>query len=99
MDEARYKSWWQLHLRVALGEALSKEEQHAYETGRAELEAGERAELHHNAAELRSLQARLRELTAHNQELAQQENFLRERAAQLEQQYLALTEERFGLEV
>jgi len=99
MDEAPYKTWWQLHLRAALGETLSEEEQHAYAAGLAELEAEERAERHHDAAELRSLQARLRELTARNQELAQEEALLREQAAQLEQQYLALTGERLGLEV
>jgi hypothetical protein len=99
MDEQQYQAWWPLHLRVALGETLSAEEQHDYEAGRAELEAEEQAELQHDVTELRALQAQLRELTARDQELARQEALLREQAAQLEQQYLALTGKPLGLEV
>jgi hypothetical protein len=99
MDEKVYQAWWPLHLRVALGEALSAEEQRVYEAGRAELEAEEQSELRRDVTELRALQAQLREMTARDRELAQQEAMLRQQAAQLEHRYLALTGEPLGLEV
>jgi len=99
MDEQQYKAWWPLHLRVALGEALSAEEQRLYEAGRAELQAEEQAELRHDVTELRAVQAQFRELTARDQELARQETLLREQAARLERQYLALTGKSLGFEV
>ena len=99
MDEQQYKAWWPLHLRVALGEALSAEEQRVYEVGRAELQAEEQAELQYDTSELRALQAQLRELTARDQKLAREEALLREQAAQLERRYLALTGKPLGLEV
>jgi precorrin-6B methylase 1 len=45
MNEQQYKIWWQLHRRVAVGEQLSEEEQRAYQSGLAELEAEEMAAL------------------------------------------------------
>jgi len=99
MNEKQYNIWWKLHLRAALGDTLTAEEQHIYDAGREELEAEERAEPRQDLAEWRALQIRLRELTMRNQELARQEALLRERAAQLEQQYLGLTGQKLGLEV
>ena len=99
MDEKQYKAWWTLHRRVATGELLSEEESRIYEAGRAELEAEEWASLRTASVALRPLQERLRELIAHNQSLTQQEAALRERAAELEHQYLELTGEPLGLEV
>jgi hypothetical protein len=91
MDEQQYKTWWPLHLRVALGETLSAAEQSLYEAGRAALRR--------EVAEVRTLQTQLRELTARDRLLAQQEAALRQQAAQLEQRYLALTGEPLGSEV
>ena len=99
MDEKQYQAWWALHRRVVKGETLSEEETRAYEVGRAELEAEEWASLRQAAAGLQPLQERLRELTAHNQQLAQHEAALRQRAVELEHQYVALTGETLGLEV
>jgi hypothetical protein len=99
MDEKQYNIWWKLHLRAALGNTLTEEEQRVYDSGREELEAEERVELRQDLAEWRALQTRLRELTMRNQELARQEALLRERAAQLEQQYLGRTGQKLGLEV
>lgn len=99
MDENRYQAWWPLHLRAALGETLSAEEQRVYEAGCAELQAEEKAERRRDVTELRALLAQLREMTARDRELAQQEALLRQQAAQLEQRYLALTGEPLGLEV
>jgi hypothetical protein len=42
MDEATYKTWWNLHLRVARGESLNPEETAAYERG---LQALDREEM------------------------------------------------------
>ncbi|MGH9842480.1 MAG: hypothetical protein ACREEM_27370 [Blastocatellia bacterium] len=99
MDEQQYKAWWPLHLRVALGERLSDEEQRFYEAGRAELQAEERAELRQDVTELRALQAQLQALAARDQELAREEMHLREQAARLERQYLAVTGKPLGLEI
>ncbi|MCI0486885.1 MAG: hypothetical protein L0229_09820 [Blastocatellia bacterium] len=99
MKKQRYKTWWELHRRVAKGESLSDKERHAYEAGRAELEAEEWAGLRQHSPDLRSLQTRLRKLTRRNQKLVRQEAELRERAVELERQYLALTGEKLGLEV
>ncbi|HWQ31865.1 MAG TPA: hypothetical protein VNQ79_03190 [Blastocatellia bacterium] len=98
MNEQQYQTWWQLHRRAALGEPLSEEEGRICKAGLAEMEAGEWAHLRPAAVVLQPLQQRWRELTALNRELAEQEAGLREQAAQLEQQYLALTGERISLE-
>jgi hypothetical protein len=45
MNEQQYKIWWQLHRRVTVGEQLFEEEQRAYQSGLAELEAEEMAAL------------------------------------------------------
>lgn len=102
MNKKQSQNWWELHLRVALGETLGAEEQQAYLVGRAELEAAEHTEQMHQpyqVAEVRALQARLRALTDHNRALAQQEEALRQQTVQLEQRYLTLTGELLGLEV
>lgn len=99
MDEKQYQSWWQLHLRSALGETLTAEEDRVYRAGLAELEAEEQAERMPDSAAARVLQTRVKELTTRTVELAQQENLLRQQAAQLEARYLAVTGERLSLEV
>ena len=99
MEENLYQAWWQLHRRVAVGEQLSDEEQRDYQSGLAELEAEELAALRLAADEWQALRAQWRALTARRQELARQESLLRERAAELERRYLALTNEPIGLEV
>jgi hypothetical protein len=99
MDEQRHKIWWALHRRVSKGETLSEAESRIYQAGRAELEAEEQAGMSVTAEALRPLQARLRELIARNQKLAGQEMALRQRATELEKQYLALTGDPLGIEV
>jgi hypothetical protein len=99
MDEKQYKAWWVLHRRVIKGETLSQEENRAYETGRAELEAEEWVGLRTASVALQPLQEHLRELITRNQQLAQQEVALRKQATELEQRYVVLTGEPLGLEV
>jgi hypothetical protein len=99
MEENQYKIWWELHRRVAKGETLSEEERSVYEAGRAELQAEEWANLREPSMNIQSLRERWRQLTERSQQLAREETALRELAAQLEQQYLALTGESLGLGV
>ncbi len=99
MDEKRYQDWWQLHVRVALGERLTSEEENVYLAGRTELESEEQAERKPETAEVQYLQNRVRELISRNRELARQEELLSQQAVQLEARYLSVTGERLGLEV
>lgn len=99
MDEKQYQSWWQLHLRAALGETLTAEEDRKYRAGLAELEAKEQSEWMPDPAAARALQTRVKELMTRTAELAQQEDLLRQQTAQLEARYLAVTGERLSLEV
>ena len=91
MNEQQYKIWWQLHRRVAVGGQLSEEEQRAYQSGLAELEAEEMAALSPADDEWQALREQWGELAMRRQELARQEAALRVRATELERQYLALT--------
>jgi len=99
MNEKQYQDWWELHLRVALQEPLTAEEERTYVAGRAELESEEQAESKQETTNVRALQARVRELTSRNRGLAKQEELLRQQIAQLEARYFSVTGERLGLEV
>jgi len=99
MNERQYKIWWQLHRRAAVGERLSEEEQRAYQSGLAELEAEEMAALSPADDEWQALREQWGELAVRRQELARQEAALRVRATELERQYLALTRYPIGLEI
>ncbi|MBO0860489.1 MAG: hypothetical protein J2P21_18820 [Chloracidobacterium sp.] len=80
MNEERYKVWWQLHRRVAVGEQLADYEQYVYESGLAELEAEEMAALRPADNEWQALRAQWGELAARRQKLTRQEAALRARA-------------------
>jgi uncharacterized coiled-coil protein SlyX len=99
MDEQQHKTWWELHRRISKGETLSGADNQIYLAGLAELEAEEWANLPKAAEALRPLRERLRQLIEHNQNLAEEESTLRQRAAELEKQYLTLTGEPLGVEV
>jgi len=99
MNEQQYKIWWQLRRRVAVGGQLSEEEQRAYQSGLAELEAEEMAALSPADDEWQALREQWGELAMRRQELARQEAALRVRATELERQYLALTHYPIGLEI
>ena len=63
MNEKTFKQWWQLHLRVARGEALGLQEQTQYETGLDALDKEEREQF--QAArlnQLRQLRAQIEQL-------------------------------------
>ncbi len=99
MEEKQYQIWWQLHRRVAVGETLTEEERRVYESGLAEMEAGEWNELRSVGIDFQSLRQQWQRLTEQNQQLARQEATLRELAMRLEQQYRSLTGETLGLGV
>ena len=53
MDEATYKAWWPLHLRAALGETLTADEQANYESGLKQMEAEEEQALNGSVENLK----------------------------------------------
>lgn len=87
MDDAAYRGWWHLHLRVALDEPLTDQERAAYETGLAELDAEEMlawhaGEVEDNRAQIAALEQECDRLRARrtelDREIAQLEAALRE---------------------
>ena len=81
MNEAAYREWWTLHLRVAKGEILSRGEQANYETGRQTLREEERIET--SLIQLRQTREEIRNLEAERERLHAQQH-LRERVMALE---------------
>lgn len=82
MNEAAYREWWTLHLRVAKGEILSREEQTSYETGRQTLREEERIET--SLIQLRHTREEIQNLEAERERLHAQQQHLRERVMALE---------------
>lgn len=83
MKSSAYDLWWQLHLRVARGEALSAQEQADYQTGLDQLDREEAQMEPESVSALRSARAQIEKQTAvHAQILV--------RSAQLERQIAAL---------
>lgn len=72
MDEKQYRRWWQLHLRVARGEALGPAERAEYEVGLEVLDQEEKIHFEQNdLAKLRRLRAQVDQLRmVHSQLLA-----------------------------
>lgn len=81
MDEATYRVWWPLHLRVARGERLNAKEEAAYTAGLSQLHDGEA--LPQEAEHLRQTQEAVRLMDAKRAELE-------ERRKQLDAQIEAL---------
>ena len=58
MNQTAYEKWWKLHLQVARGENLNKDERAAYESGLQELDSEEKQQWKDGSlAELRKLKA------------------------------------------
>ncbi len=92
MDDATYRMWWQLHIRVARGETLASEERRSYEAGLRQQQESER--LDGGIGELRRVRAavhaaeterdRMRQLQAElDREIAALESALGEHTRQL----------------
>ncbi len=70
MDEKAYQRWWQLHVRVARNERLSRLEQMEYDRGVQVLDRAERQELESgDTAALRQLRAQIGQLQTENDQL------------------------------
>jgi predicted RNase H-like nuclease (RuvC/YqgF family) len=70
MDEKTYQQWWQLHVRVARNERLSRLEQMEYDRGLQVLDHAERQELASgDASALRQLRAQIEQLQTENAQL------------------------------
>jgi hypothetical protein len=92
MTENEYEIWWQLHLRVATGEALAAEEERRYRAGLELLEREEAAQLSSaDVTLLRSLRARLQTLVQLQNKLLSQSAKLDQKIEELERTYQQLT--------
>lgn len=83
MDEARYREWWPLHLRVASGERLTPDEEASYDSSLRELHQEELSS--RDVGAVRRARDRVAALAAENEKL-------REERDQLETQIAALEE-------
>jgi hypothetical protein len=87
-----YERWWQLHLRVAVGETLTLQEQTDYQAGLAILDHEEEvASQGQSVAVLRQMRARLRELTQIHSRLQAQSQALEQQILALEDIYQKAT--------
>lgn len=92
MTGTEYTQWWQLHLRVAMGEALDVEEERLYKAGLANLEQEEAAQLTHaDVSLLRSLRARIQILEQAQKQLLLNSARLDKKIEELEDTYQQLT--------
>jgi cell division protein FtsB len=88
MDKPTYQRWWDLHIRIARGEAIGGQERIAYEEGRKELHQEE--DLTEDISRLRGTRRGVMELDAKCEELHARRQQLKRDIARLE---AALTEE------
>ena len=90
MNPQEYEQWWQLHVRVAMGETLSSAEQPVYQAGLFQLEQEE--PLSENLLnQLLPLRQRIDELNAQHHQLALENNKLDKKIKKLEKAYQTLT--------
>ena len=82
MNDSAYQIWWTLHLRVAKGETLSREERANYETGRQTFREEEKTET--SLIQLRQTREEIQKLEAERHRLHAQQQQLRERVMALE---------------
>ena len=95
MDEATYRRWWPLHLRVAEGETLVAEEQAFYQTGLEQLHREEK--LVEDVEGLRRMREEIAQLKADNLSLQALREQLEARAAALEAALSAKTRHLIGV--
>ncbi len=92
MSEKEDERWWQLHLRVCLGETLDAAEQAVYAEGLANRDAAERSQLHAaDLAELQRLKAEVAKLEANRARLEAKSDWLNRQIWTLEGAYMVLT--------
>jgi hypothetical protein len=89
MDEKAYQRWWQLHLRVAKGEKLSRLEQMEYDRGLQIFDSAEKEQIEPvTAAALRQLRAQIAQLQTENAQLQAGSARLDRRIRALEKAYM-----------
>lgn len=92
MDEARYRRWWRLHLRVARGETLDPAEQLEYDAGLEALDQEEWEQFEPDSLNtLRILRAQVDQLRRTHDQLLAKSARLDEQIAALEKAYRSLT--------
>ena len=92
MNKKDNERWWQLHLRVCLGETLDAAEQGLYAEGLASMDASERSQLHtSDLAELQRLQSEVAKLEATSARLEAKSDWLNRQIWTLEGAYMVLT--------
>jgi hypothetical protein len=96
MDEKAYRTWWELHLRVARGESLNPEEVAAYEVGLKQLHQEE--SLSDKVATLRQLRANVVTLETEQERLQARRNKLEAEIAVLETLLNQQTAQLLGVE-
>ena len=95
MDDATYKVWWPLHIRVAKGETLNADEQTIYEAGCRALDAEER--LDGRLEELKQARQRSEEVEAKRAWLQARYEALRAEIAELETHLSEPTRQALGV--
>ena len=96
MEEAIRRQWQALHLRVALGETLSAEEQAVYDAGIRELEAEEEQTLNGSRENLIQARQRNREMRAEYDRLQRQIEEMEKQITVLEGRLDAPTKQLIG---
>lgn len=95
MEEATYRKWHALHLRVARGETLSAQEQAFYESELRKMHQEEA--LNTDIEALRHMRSRIKELEAENRRLQAQRTHLDREIAALEAQLSAQAKQLLGV--
>ena len=95
LDESQ---WWQLHLRVARGEALSAQEQADYQTGLDRLDLEEAQIEPESVSALRAARAQIDKQTAVHAQMLVRSAQLERQIAALESAYQQLTGRNLAME-
>lgn len=86
MSESAFQAWWELHVRVALGESLTSDDRAIYQAGRQDLESGEESQLLLGAKQARDelavLESERSKLERRHQELDAEIQLLESRMGQ-----------------
>ncbi len=95
MDQATFKRWWALHLRVARGDSLVPEERGLYDAVLQELEKDEKLQEVRSTREVRE---QLRALEAQRASLEKRRQALENEIADLEKRLPQETRQMLGVE-
>ncbi|MEZ4869415.1 MAG: hypothetical protein R3C14_49285 [Caldilineaceae bacterium] len=92
MTQVDYQQWWQYHIRVARGEALTVEEEAIYRAGIEALDREEAEQLQlASLTNLRQLRTKNQQLTQNLEQYTTRYEHLNHKITDLEQTYQRLT--------